>query len=192
MYGTSLHLKPGRPVAAVVTAAAMLAVCLALAGGLVSARGLADPVRPEGWGITFQPPKGWSEVPAEHVPATNAMRYCQPSKRSPPQEFTLAREPNPRNLPPSQVCLIEAATLLGIRSRGQLAAVAERLEDVPLGPLPGTRIILPQGPLTPGVYLHVGTWEPTPGDGEAYVMTLVPGDAALGQALAKAVRLGGR
>jgi hypothetical protein len=163
----------------------MLAICLALAAWVVSVRGLADPVKVPGWRITFQPPKGWQSVTGGGEPGIDELRYRQTDAGGGARQLIVARRPNPGNVPADQVCL----ALLGIRSRSHLAALAGQVEAAPLGPLPGARVIARPGPLGPGFYLHVGTWDVSRGDGDAYLISLVPPDVTLGEALAKAVRL---
>jgi hypothetical protein len=186
MCPTRPHTPAGRQLASAAAAAGMLAACLALAAWVVSVRGLADPVRVPGWRITFQPPKGWDSVNGGGEPGTDELRYRQTTAGGRTRELIVARQPNPWNEPASQVCLLEAAALLGIR---HLAALAGQVEAAPFGPLPGARVIARPGPLGPGFYLHVGTWDVSRGDGDAYVISLVPPDVTLGEALAKAVRL---
>lgn len=185
MYAAHSQPKPRRPAAAVATAGGLLAVCVALAAWLASARGLADPVQIPGWAISFQPPRGWAQHSLDAERYGQGTRYREPPSSGRTRELTLTRGANPGNLSAGQICLLVASELAGATR----APWRHRLERSSFGGLPGARLLVPRG-----AYIQVGMLAFPDGGSEAYVLTLVSQspldehDIRLGETLARAVR----
>ncbi len=186
MYTAHSRQRFGRPAAAVATAGGLLAVCVALAAWLVSARGLADPVQVPGWAISFQPPRGWSGQDLEADPFGESVRFREPASSGRGRELIVTHSSNPRNLSPGDICAAIARQVSG----APLVPWRHRLEVASLGQLRGARVLMPRGAL-----IHVGVLVLPDGQSEAYILTLVARsplneqDVRLGEALARAVRL---
>ena len=168
------------------TAGGLLAVCIAVAAWLVSARGLADPVQIPGWAVSFQPPRGWTGQGPETERFGESVRFREPASSGRSRELTLTRGADPGDLSAGQICLLVASELVGATR----APWWHRLEPASLGPLSGARLLVPRG-----AYIQVGMLALPDRGSEAYILAMVSPspldehDIRLGEALARAVRL---
>ena len=174
----------------VLTTAALLVVSVGLAATLVWARGLGDPVRIDGWAITFQPPRGWEAPSQRQDKYGRTAVYREPDGQGTGREIVLGRIPNPDHLSVMRICEALLSRRLGLLG-GLFFRHPIAFEPWPLGQLPGARCVIAE---PRGFYLHVATLTPHGGEPEAYVLELRSQkpldqrDLSLCEALARSIR----
>ncbi|HUU85342.1 MAG TPA: hypothetical protein VM243_17720 [Phycisphaerae bacterium] len=179
----------GRAVGPTLSAGALLAICIGLAGTLVRTRGLGDRVRIDGWAISFRPPRGWEAVAPPQDAYGAVVIYRSQDSRGHFREVRISRQRNPDRLSPLRICESLLDQRLGPLARFVRSPIG--LERRPLGHLPGARcsIVQPRG-----WYLHVAGLVRDDGVAEAYLLELRSDtpleqrDLSLGDALAQSVR----
>ncbi len=186
MYEARQNRRSGRPHAAVLTSGALLLLCCALAASQASSRGLGPAVAPDGWVVTFEPPRNWKMSGPHQSAAGSSVDFVEPSATGTGRQLTISRIPNPNRATPEDVCL----AFLRERLRSPLLVLRSPPVEMRLGPLPGFRTVLPSY----GVCLHAGVAMGAGGDSEAYILELQTnralgaGDLRLCDRLAKAFR----
>ena len=182
--------RPAGIDAPVLTAAALLLVCVGLAAGLVWARGLGRTVQPEDWAISFRIPRGWVVEPVDSDDLGDTVVVREPYQADAGRRLLVHRHGNAAGLPPMRICELLLGQRLGLQ-RALFLRSPVAMELWPLGELPGARCVI----IEPrGLYLHVGTAANRDEGPEAYVLELDSArpldqhDLSLCEALARAVR----
>ena len=173
----------------ILATAVLLAVCVGLAAGLVWTRGLGDPVRLDGWSITFRPPPGWRADPGQADGSGTSVVYRELDDRRGGRELRISRLGNRNRLSAAQICRVLVTSRQGL-GVGFFQRPTGVVEPWPLGNLPGARAVVQSGES----YLHVGTLTRDDGTAEAYIFEfrsatpLDQRDLSLCDALARSVQ----
>ncbi|MCP4247631.1 MAG: hypothetical protein GY778_11330 [bacterium] len=190
MYEIHQPQQSGKPVATILTAGGLLLASMGLAATVVWARGLADAVHIDRWAITFQPPRGWQSDGEVASGDVTEVVFRERAPRGTGRRLTMARQQMTAHQTAAEVCFQRAYQLLGGANPLRILQMYGRPDVADLGPLPGARLIVPEGAV-----IHVGALPQRGGPQEAYIFELVsdrplqPRDLRLAARLLHAIHL---